>query len=182
MEDPFDVWARRLRASDPEACTELFEACYDQLLRYAARLTDEATAYDVVQEAFVALWQMRSSIDPDRSLRSLLYTLVRNEALNRNRAMERRRARRVEYDPQARPDSPDERVEAEALRDRMRDWIDDLPARQREAFRLSRFDGLTHEEIADVMDVAPRTVTNHVTTALRTLRERLDAYRSSPDS
>jgi RNA polymerase sigma-70 factor (ECF subfamily) len=150
------------------------------LLRYATRLTNEETAYDIVQNAFVSLWQMRASIDPDRSLRSLLYTLVRNEALNQRRAMDRRRDRHSEYAPSRNP-LPPENVEAEALRTRLQQWIDDLPERQREAFRLSRFDGLTHAEIADVMNIKPRTVTNHVTKALQTLRDRLDDYRSAAD-
>ncbi len=178
---PFDEWSRRLRASDRDACTELFDALHDPLLHYAARLTNEETAYDVVQEAFVSLWQMRASIDPDRSLRALLYTLVRNEALNERRTMRRREDRHAEYSPSTHPPSPADRLETQVLRDRFRQWIEDLPERQREAFRLSRFDDLTHEEIADVMGIATRTVTNHVTQALQTLRERLDAYRSTSE-
>ena len=175
MDDRFDTWSRRLRASDREAFTDLFDAMHSPLLRYATRLTTEATAYDVVQEAFVSLWRMRASLDPDRSLKSLLYTLVRNEALNQRRAMDRRQDRHAEYSPNRRPSNE---VDSDALRTRMRAWIDDLPERQREAFRLSRFNDLTHDEIADVMDIAPRTVTNHVTKALQTLRDRLDDHRS----
>ncbi|MFB6231451.1 MAG: RNA polymerase sigma-70 factor [Salinibacter sp.] len=180
MDDRFDTWSRKLRASDREAYTDLFDAMHAPLLRYATRLTDEDAAYDVVQNAFVSLWQMRASIDPDRSLKSLLYTLVRNEALNQRRAMDRRQDRHAAYSPNRRP-SPSDQVETDALQTRLRRWIDDLPEQQREAFRLSRFDGLTHKEIADVMDIAPRTVTNHVTKALQTLRDRLGDYRSRAD-
>ena len=49
MDDALAAWSRRLRASDPDACTELFRALHAPLLRYAARLTgDEDAAYDVV--------------------------------------------------------------------------------------------------------------------------------------
>lgn len=178
MDDRFDTWSRKLWASDREAFADLFDAMHTPLLRYAARLTTEEAAYDVVQEAFVSLWRMRASLDPDRSLKSLLYTLVRNEALNQRRAMRRRQDRHTEYSPSRQP-SPSDEVDSDALRTRMRAWIDDLPERQREAFRLSRFDDLTHDEIADVMDIAPRTVTNHVTKALQTLRDRLDDHRST---
>lgn len=180
MDDRFDTWSRRLRASDRDACTELFDAMHTPLLRYATRLTDEETAYDVVQEAFISLWRMRASLDPERSLRSLLYTLVRNEALNQRRTMRRRQNRHAEHSHQRAP-SPSDQLEADALRDRLRQWIEELPERQREAFRLSRFDGLTHDEIADVMDLTSRTVTNHVTKALQTLRDRLADHRSQSD-
>ena len=63
-------------------------------------------------------------------------------------------------------------------------WIDELPPRRREAFRLSRFDGLSHDEIARVMALTPKTVNNHIVLALQTLRERLahfdpDAFRDA---
>ena len=180
MENELETWSRRIRASDRDAYTDLFDTMQAPRLRYAPRLTNEETAYDVVQNAFVSLWQMRASIDPDRSLKSLLYTLGRNEALNQRRAMDRRRDRHSEYSPSGSP-LPPENVEAEALQARLQQWIDDLPERQREAFRLSRFGGLSHDEIADVMNIKPRTVTNHVTKALQTLRDRLDDYRSAAD-
>lgn len=180
MNKPFDAWSRRLQASDREACTELFDAMHTPLLQYATRLTNEETAYDVVQNAFVSLWRMRASIDPDRSLKALLYTLVRNEALNQRRTMRRREDRHAEYSPSRRP-SPAQRVETQSLRRHLHEWIDELPDRQREAFRLSRFDDLTHAEIADVMGITTRTVTNHVTKALQTLRNRLDEYRALSD-
>ncbi len=110
MEKPFDAWSRRLRASDRAACTELFDAIHAPLLRYATWLTDEETAYDVVQNAFVFLWRMRASIDPDRSLRALLYSLVRNEALNQRRTMRRHEDRHAEHSPSSRP-SPAEQIE-----------------------------------------------------------------------
>ncbi|MFB6272415.1 MAG: sigma factor-like helix-turn-helix DNA-binding protein, partial [Salinibacter sp.] len=44
------------------------------------------------------------------------------------------------------------------------------------ALVLSRFDGLSHEEVADVMDISPRTVNNHIVRALKHLRGRIRDY------
>jgi RNA polymerase sigma-70 factor (ECF subfamily) len=52
----------------------------------------------------------------------------------------------------------------------------DLPARQREALLLTRFQGMTHQEAAETMGCSPRTVNNHLVRALRALRERVDEY------
>ena len=152
------------------------------LLRYARQLTDgDDAAYDVVQDAFVKVWGMRTRLRPEKSLRALMYAIVRNGALNHLRRLQTQRMRLAEMPPTNAAINPseDERLDAEELRDRIREWIDELPPKRQEAFRLSRFDGLSHEEIAEVMDLAPRTVTNHIMLALQFLRDRLQAYQTS---
>jgi RNA polymerase sigma-70 factor (ECF subfamily) len=54
--------------------------------------------------------------------------------------------------------------------------IKKLPERQREAFELSRFDGLQHDEIAEVMNISARTVNNHIVSACNFLREEYEIY------
>ena len=62
---------------------------------------------------------------------------------------------------------------------RIHQWISDLPPRRREAFQLSRYEGLSHEEIAQVMNLTSRTVSNHIMLALVYLRKRLRALESN---
>jgi RNA polymerase sigma-70 factor (ECF subfamily) len=175
--DLYAGWARRLAADDPAALAELFDATHDALVRYAAALLrDDAAARDAVQEAFVRVWERRATLDPARPLRALLYQTVRHLAFNVTRDA-RTRARLLEGAPDAaapwRPPAPDDWAVARDLGRRLRRWIGALPARQREALALSRFDGLSHDEIAEVMGCAPRTVNNHLVRALATLRDRL---------
>ena len=152
------------------------------LLRYALHLTrDEAAAYDVVQEAFVKLWQVRETLDPERSMKALLYRIVRNLSLNDQR-MKRHHATQHAALPDheaASTPSPEEAYDAEVLGAHLRRWIDTLPPRRREAFQLSRYEGLSHDEIAQVMNLTPRTVTNHIMLALQHLRDRLRAFQAS---
>ena len=180
MDAPLAAWSRRLRASDPSACTELFRTLHAPLLRYAARLTrDEDAAYDVVQDAFIRLWEHRAGLDPEQSVRAYLYTIVRNTALNRIAQEKRRRAHAEVLDAPSQPPAASDALDARELQDHIRAWIDELPPRRQEAFRLSRFDDLTHNEIARVMGLAPRTVTHHIMLALQHLRDRLAAYQSA---
>jgi RNA polymerase sigma-70 factor (ECF subfamily) len=156
----------------------LFRAYYSRLVRYADRLTgDNASAQDVVQDVFLKLWEKRADLTIESSLNALLYTMVRNRSLNAIR----RAAREVYGSSLAEmPDrasdaaSPDDHVDASSLRTTIRRWIEDLPPRRAEAFRLSRDHGLRHRDIADVMQVSERTVNTHILLALRELRQRLD--------
>ncbi|MEF8940845.1 MAG: RNA polymerase sigma-70 factor [Salinivenus sp.] len=179
---PFDKWCRRLKASDRAAYADLFDAMYEPLFRYVRSITQSPeVARDVAQDTFVRLWEVRESLDPDRSLEAYLYRIARNRAYNH----ERNRRTRTDKEDAVRdqtsaqpapPARPDAQADAAQFADRLWRWIGELTERQREALVLTRFDGLSHEEAADVMDISPRTVNNHIVRALRTLRDRVHDY------
>ena len=182
MADAFVEWTHRLQASDPSAMDELMQAAHPLLLRYAFRITgDRESAYDILQEAFIKIWNMRSRLDPERSLKALLYRIVYTLALNHKRMINRelKAHAAISSTPEERQVTPEEQVDAHRLGEHMSRWIEELPPRRREAFRLSRYEGLSHEEIAHVMDLSPQTVTKHIMLALTFLRDRFHMYQAS---
>jgi RNA polymerase sigma-70 factor (family 1) len=183
--DPYPEWTRRLRSSDHAALEAVFHDLHDTLVAYTRRLlVDASQARDVVQVAFIRLWEHRLSLDPTRSVRAWLFRTVRNESLTRLRDA-RNQARSLEtWDdpPHWRAPQPEVLLEESELGHAMQAWLDELPDRQREAVRLSRFEGLSHEEIAAVMEIAPRTVNNHIVRGLQALRARYDATWSREEA
>lgn len=174
--------AVRIRRSDRKAFDELFQLLYPGLIRFAQSYTrDKATAYDVVQDAFVNLWQRREQIDGQQSLRSYIFTSVKNRSLNVIRKNSALTFDSDLTDEQQSENSiiPFEETSKNDLSELFSKWISLLPDRQREAFELSRYDGLDHEEIAEVMDLSPKTVNNHIVLALRTLKERYQQYKEN---
>jgi len=174
----FEQLGRRIRAGDREAFTEVFHALHEPLVRYSRSITGEdSSAYDVLQDVFLKLWERREELIAHTSLRSMLYAMVRNASLNvrRNRM---RRGELQEATPRREEEAPgaDARLSAADLSVRIRKWIDDLPERRAEAFRLSRYAGLSHAEIGRIMNVSERTVGTHILLALRYLRSRLDDF------
>ena len=177
-DDSFIRWSERLQSSDQRAFSELFEAMHVALLRYAWRFTGEQeAARDIVQDAFLKLWQIRENVDPKRSLKALLYTMVRNLSLNHKRAAQHTNGVFPEHDLYDQAPAADQQVEASMLDERLRQFIEQMPERRREAFMLSRFGGLSHEEIAQVMNLTPRTVNTHIVLALKDLRNRLSVLQ-----
>ncbi|MCY4170562.1 MAG: RNA polymerase sigma-70 factor [Bacteroidetes bacterium] len=170
--------SKRLAQSDRNAFKELFELLHKNLIRFCWRYTqDEETSRDIVQDVFVTLWEKRSTLDPEKSLVALMYTMVRNKSINLFR--DTRYSDRLDSDEtlvQTDPE-PDEQVNLDMLEAHVKQWIDALPPRRRQAFKLSRFEGLSHTEIAEVMNLAPRTVSTHVMLALRDLRLKLQALQ-----
>lgn len=170
------AWCRAIKHSDRDAFTKVFEMLHDRLARYALQITGRTTAaQDVVQQAFTSLWDMRSSLTPEESLEALLFRIVRNRAYNYKRDRRTRASNHetIQRDLEPAQDDPAADMDADRLEENMRSWIADLPERQREALVLSRFEGLTHEEVAEVMGISPPTVNNHIVRALKKLRQKV---------
>lgn len=171
------AWTQRLQASDMEAFAALFSALYPDLLRYARQRTArDGPDEDVVQEAFLRLWERRATLDPDRSVRAFLYVTVRNLCLNHQRNTTTRNTLLTTMPPHANLSEPVDQLDTDQMQHHIRAWIQELPDRRREAFELSRFAGLSYQEIAHVMNLSSKTVEKHITSALRHLRARLRAY------
>lgn len=172
--------AAAIRAGDETAFRQLFDLLYGPLIGFARSIVrDEAVAEDVVQEAFVRLWDRRERLDEEIPLRAWLFRTVRNLALNFRRDTTTRE--RLLDDPAAADSAavpramsaPDAATEGSDLQGRVSVLVAELPPRQREALLLSRVEGLSHAEVAAAMGCAPRTVNNHLVAALGTLRKRL---------
>lgn len=181
-EDDLTRWCRRLRASDRKAYAHVFETLYEPLYRYVCSITkDKEAAEDVTQDVFVRLWDAREELDPSQSLKAFLYRTARNLAYNHQRDRSTRSEKKKDVQRgsnvhPADPTPPDEVAQGDLLEERLRTWISDLPERQREALVLSRYEGLSHAEVADVMEISPRTVNNHIVRALKALRDCIQDY------
>jgi RNA polymerase sigma-70 factor (ECF subfamily) len=177
---PSVVLCRRLQASDREAFAEAFLRHRDGLLRYVGAIVrDDALTHDLVQDVFEGLWALRERLVPEQSLPALLFRMARNRALRHLRDTRLHARKHTEIEPPPSPDLPGHTLDADALAVRLRAWIEALPAQQREALVLSRYHALSHQEIADVMGLSPRTVNNHIVRALKRLQRRLDHYEPS---
>lgn len=177
--EQFKTWAVNIRSSDRQAFDNLFRSVYPRLVQFAVSYTKEkSSACDIVQDTFVALWQNRKAIDPGQSLKAYLYRIVRNRSLNylRDRSAEISQEQIVAEEDLQTENQSDSSKRADELSEKFSEWIEELPERQQEAFELSRIEGLSHSEIATVMEVSPKTVNNHIVAALRQLRRLYEEY------
>lgn len=177
-----ETLCRRLADSDHDAFEKVFRLLRDDLVRYVRSIVgDPAVANDLVQDAFVSLWETRETLDPSLSLKAFIYRIARNASyrhLRDTRTHTRKHEEiRRDYDPgQRNGEAKDFAVDGDLLAARLRIWITELPDRQREALVLSRYHGLSHNEIAALMQISPRTVNNHIMRALEHLHEKVRMF------
>lgn len=170
--------SQRIRDGDPEAFRTFFDRHHGRLFGYVcSRGVPEAAAADLVQNAFVYVWTHRDEIDPDRSLRAYLFRIGYTRTLNyfRDTASVDGSAD-LDLRPDASASSPESDAQGRLLRETVDRAIEQLPERRRAAFRLCFIEGLTYREAAEALDVTRKTIENHISHALRDLRETLDGY------
>lgn len=180
---PDPVLLDGVREGDSGSLQALIDRYWRPLLGFACQIVEgEDAAEDVVQHAFIRFWERRERWRAGSAPKLILYTLVRNLALNHvesERARVRRsRDRRV---PNALVATPAQMLEERELMRALDGAVQALPARRREALVLARFHHMSHAEIAGVMGLAQRTVTNHITTALAEIEIALRQHLEGED-
>ncbi|MEA2296575.1 MAG: hypothetical protein QOE86_4214 [Solirubrobacteraceae bacterium] len=145
----------------------LVEAHGDELLDHAHRLTDADQAEDVVQDALLRALRAYPRLRHADHLRAWLYRIVTNCAIDAHRA---RRREVPDPDPGA-----GVAVEDPEAVDGFEDLIGGLSVPARDALRLRFVDDLEYDVIAARLDCSPEAARQRVSTAIRTLRQRIPA-------
>lgn len=146
----------------------LFRLYYRPLCLYALRLVDDSSdAEDIVQSSFTSLWEcILDGRKPD-SPKSYLYRIVHNRCVDylRKGTGKEERFAELTYDV-----PEEETVDRSVVWARLWENIDRLPPKRRRVLLLSKRDGKSHAEIAQIMGISERTVHNQLSKAIRALR------------
>ena len=147
-----------------------FNDHFDSLYRYAFTIVqDNGEAKDIVQSAFIKLWEKHKEVDAERSY---LYTTVYNLSLNaiRNRSVRARHLRHIGSSGDAENRYASEEKE---IIQRINQVIETLPPKCRDIFQRNRFEGKKYADIATDLGISVKTVEAQMGKALKYLRENL---------
>lgn len=167
----------RLIKDNRAAFEQLFRKYHEQVYYFALRyMKTKEDAEEVVQEIFIRIWENRKSIDPAQSFGNYLFTICRNFMFNQNRKKINEQAY-IEYVKnyllQINFKTEDDIVFSDLLQ-WLNKQIEMLPPQQKQIYRLSRNENMTHKQIADKMHISVKTVETHIRLALKTIRKSLD--------
>lgn len=173
-----------IKMGDEQAFETLFFEYYHPLCRFALKLTQsDDFARDTVQEVFFKIWKNRYNLNIEYSISAYLYRAVKNQALNlidqeesRHRLSELLQsegyfARDNGYYYASNSPSLDEITRRV---NRIWNLIEEMPSQQKMVFELHKKHGLSYKEIAIILNIARKTVENHMGRALKYLRENFE--------
>lgn len=168
-----------IREGNERIFEETFRKYYQSLCNYANSILKEIDeAEEVVQNLFLNIWEKRSELEINISLKSYLYRAVHNHCLNRIKHLKVREEYQQYtvnfYD--ASYESVSQTVLKNELETKIEEAIRKLPEQCKLIFRMSRFEELKYQEIAEKLKISPKTVENQIGKALKILRVELAEY------
>lgn len=158
---------------DNKTFEDLFELHFTKLMGFVFNyVRDEEVAKDIVHDAFLTLWSNRKCLNPTYPMKSYLFTLAQNYALNYLRHL-----RVVEVNEREVTEllesASDELVEYDERIARVEKKLVQLPDKQREVFLKCVVEEKKYQEVADELKVSINTVKKHMARALKFLRDEL---------
>ncbi|OFX89228.1 MAG: hypothetical protein A2W99_02200 [Bacteroidetes bacterium GWF2_33_16] len=158
---------------------QLFRDYYKQLCDFANRyLQSMDSAEEVVQDIFYNIWKKRNEINIKSSLKSYLYTSVKNNCLQQIRVHNLDLKYENYYKSHYNDESinPADELKAKELNERITQALNSLPEKCRQIFEMSRYDGLKYHEIANKLSISIKTVEANMGKALKHFRIYLKDY------
>lgn len=163
-----------IKNGDQQSLEVLFEKYYYRLCDFAFYfvrsfdLTEE-----IVSDVFLKIWRNRRRLSATGNFKAYIYTAVRNQALN---YIEKEQNQNLlesldDLDQEVTSERyhPEQELLFKEFKNRIEAFINTLPPRRRLIFKLSRLEGFTYREIAEIMSISVNTVQNQMVEAVRQL-------------
>jgi RNA polymerase sigma-70 factor (ECF subfamily) len=165
----------KLQNGDLEAFDDIFKKYGDRLFGFAlSYLKSKEETEGLVQDVFLKIWENRKSLKKESSLKSYLFTIAyhnmckvfRKKQIHEKYLAERGFAEIATI-------NLEEQLEYKATLEQVERLINKLPEKQKVIFNKSRQEGKSTREIAEEMNLAPGTIDNNISAAIKFLRKHI---------
>lgn len=171
----------RIARGDEAAFAALYDLYWKRIYTMALLyLKSPQAAQDMVQDVFVKLWLNKENLLQVREFKPYLFVMARNNIISNLR-------NKVFHDYLDEDESleestmlPEKSLSFKESTDLLHKAIKKLPSQQQRAFKLSRNEGMSYEEIAREMGVSRLTVRTHISKALSFIRQYLTDHAVHP--
>ena len=172
---------KRLLTELKNGSFQAFERLYNiysgKLYNFIMRISsgNQYMAEEVVQSAFIRVWEVRERVEPESSFISFLCTIAKNLLMN----MYQRQTVEYVYNEYLkntgvdRDSQTEESIDLRFLNEYIDSLAEELPAQRKKIFILSKRQNYTNKEIAEMMGISESTVATQLSLAVKFMREQL---------
>lgn len=173
-EDESDLY-EAIKHGDAKAFKKFFNRHYDALFLYLRnRKMSRELSEDLIQKAFLYVWENRKNIKPELSLKAYLYRIAYTRMLNHIE----QQPNYVELENRVNGNSktPHDSAKYNDLHSAFKKAVSNMPERRRQVFESCFIKDLTYKETAELLSISVKTVENHMALAFKDLREELKIF------
>lgn len=177
--------ASKLKKGDPKAFEDLFHIFEYKILSFIVSYTKSIyIAEDITQEVFIKVWNNRKKINPDKNFQSYIFTIAKRMVLNYMRDY-MSKTTSLE-DQMHREILCKENIESKIIYEEYQYIVEEIvntfPKKMRSIYIMSRNQGKSHYEIANILGISKKTVKNNLWEALVIIKKHLSPYLEYPIS
>jgi RNA polymerase sigma-70 factor (ECF subfamily) len=134
---------------------------------------DHDLCTDLVQQAYIKVWENLENIGDDDKIMALLKVYGRNLFLDELRKKTRQDKAMADYNPDSISPSPEEMILQRELSEQIQSSVSKLPQQQQKIFRMHKEHALSYKEISSQLDIATGTIEKQMNRALKFLRKEI---------
>mgnify|MGYP000911344014 CR=1 FL=1 len=170
---------KEIKAGNMLAFDALYKKYCKSLYKFVFSIIKSAEeAENIIQDVFLNLWLNRNNIQKEALVKYYIFTIAYNSTIS----VIRRKIKESQFIEELKnlqihtQESVESEIEYNEMNEKLNEIINTLPERQKEVYLLHKAEGLKYSEIADRLNISVNTVENHMSRALKTIRDRLGNY------
>jgi len=174
--DLTELWRKICLEDDAQAFERLYYALFNKLIKFSVYYVHQReVAEEIVSEVFVKCWTNRGSLSQIDYPESYLFIAVKNQSLKYRKKYSNIHLVELEDNSFHLVDmtDPSKKLERKELHHRLDQAIEMLPMQARIVFRLIKENGLKYKEVAEILNISPRTVQTQLFRSIDKLRQTL---------
>ena len=151
----------------------IYDAHFDDLRRYLIyRSGDQDLSKDIAQNVFMKVWTKKIEI-ASGNIKSLLFKMATDEFIShiRKKKVEKEYTESIDLKLIREPDKNDDLLEKKVL---FQKALNQLPENQKTAFLMNKMQGLTHKEIAEILNLSQKAIEKRIGMALKALKQNIN--------
>lgn len=168
-----------LTGGSEKAFEKLYSLYSERLLGYLIKLIKSETfSCELLQDAFVKIWNNRQNIDPGLSFRSYLFRIAENLVYDffRKAARDKRLQAELINSASSQYRHVEENFCSKENAQLLREAINALPPKRRQVFQLIKIEERSYEEVSGLLNISTSTISDHIVKAAKFIREQLEGY------
>lgn len=168
---------QKIKEGNSHSFRQAYQEYHSKLYRYVYKYTrSQYLAEETVQLSFIKLWEKRESLSAEHTLDAQIFRIAKSTLVDLLRKESLRLTNALPDTEPAHMYTYNQTTEQKNEMAHVLNAIEALPHICRKVFKLSRFEGLSHKDIATELSVSPKTVEAHISKALKHLRNAISLF------